>query len=167
MSTIYICIYCVRNKILYIWRLEKKRETEETRKRVERDTWKQSTRVSNINKLPRNSSSNLSYLCQSNYSRRIRGTVFFFRSFVVRLAGLILEEKEENCKISAKDLATGTRNKMEKRDFAREDTRGGHVAPSILSLCPPSINFVATSFPRGKPAHAFYSPFNWTLWYYW
>lgn len=152
---IYICIYCVRNKILYIWRLEKKRETEETRKRVERDTWKQSTRVSNINKLPRNSSSNLSYLCQSNCSRRIRGTVFFFHSFVVRLAGLILEE-EENCKISAKE-----------RDFAREDTRGGHVAPSIFFLCPPSINFVAASFPRGKPAHAFYSPFNWTLWYYW
>lgn len=76
------------------------------------------------------------------------------------LVGLILEEKDENCKISAKDLATGTRKKMEKRDFAREDTRGGHVAPSIFSLCSPSVNFVAASFPRGKPAHAFYSPFN-------
>lgn len=127
--------------------MEKKRETEETRKRVERDTWKQSTRVSNINKLPRNSSSNLSYLCQSNCSRRIRGTVFFFHSFVVRLAGLILEE-EENCKISAKE-----------RDFAREDTRGGHVAPLHLLSLSALYQFRCCQFPAWEAGTRVLQPF--------
>lgn len=155
---IYICIYCVCNKILYIRCLEKKRETKETRKRVERDTWKQSTRVSNINELHVIPLSNLSYLCQSNCSRRIRGTVFFFHSFVVRLAGLIPEEKEEKCKITVKDLATGTRKKMKKRDCSWRYTRRPCCPLHLLSL-PAIYQFRCCQFPAREAGTRVLQPF--------